>query len=228
MESFLEGDETRSPSVQCRVDPLGRPSLISTHDQLLGGPLGQVYWGCTFPARGPYLRDLHDAGLRVADVLAEEGALGRFGVDFVAIRHGERWETSAIEINLRKGGTTHPYLMLQFLTDGRYEPETGLYRTAAGRTCCYWASDNLGHPALQGLTPDDLIDVAVNHDLHFDAARQQGVMFHLLGALPDHGKLGAVTIGETHADAERYFRRTLGVLHDVACGRTQDAPRIAV
>ena len=29
------------------------------------------------------------------------------------------WQHNAIEINLRKGGTTHPLLTLQFLTDGR-------------------------------------------------------------------------------------------------------------
>jgi hypothetical protein len=192
---------------------VGQPSIISTHDQLLGGPSGQVYLGCTFPARGAYLPDIHDAGLRVAAALAGEGALGRFAVDFVSVRRGDCWTTAAIEINLRKGGTTHPYLMLQFLTDGAYDPETGAYRTAAGRTCCYSASDTLGDPAFRGLTPEDLIDIAVNNDLHFDAATQQGVMFHLMGALPEHGKLGAVAIGESHGAAERYLRDTVSVLH---------------
>jgi hypothetical protein len=212
VEAFLEGREVRSPSVQCRVDPVGRPGIIATHDQLLGGPTGQVYWGCTFPAAGAYRPDIQDAGLRVAAVLAHEGVLGRFGIDFVSVRRGERWESAAIEINLRKGGTTHPYLMLQFLTDGTYDPETGVYRTAAGRTCCYCASDNLGDTAYVGLTPEELIDIAVSNDLHFDAATQQGVMFHLLGALPEYGKLGAVAIGESHAVAERYFRGTIDTL----------------
>ena len=223
VECYLEGDEVRSPSVQCRVDPLGRPTIISTHDQLLAGPTGQVYWGCTFPARGPYLADLHRAGLRVTDALADAGVLGRFGVDFVCVRRGDAWRAAAIEINLRKGGTTHPYLMLQFLTDGTYDPQRGEYRTAGGRTCCYRASDNLGDPSFRGMTPDELIDVAVNHDLHFDAATQSGVMFHLMGALPTYGKLGAVAIAGTHADAERYFRRTVEVLGCAARGRLADA-----
>jgi hypothetical protein len=50
VEGFVEGVAVRSPSVQCRVDPLGGQSVISSHDQLLGGPSGQVYLGCTFPA----------------------------------------------------------------------------------------------------------------------------------------------------------------------------------
>jgi hypothetical protein len=213
VESFLEGAEVRSPSAQCRVDPLGRPGMISTHDQLLGGPSGQVYWGCTFPAADAYRKDVQDAGLRVADVLAQEGVLGRFSIDFVSVRRGDRWETTGIEINLRKGGTTHPFLMLQFLTDGACDPDTGLYYTAAGRPCHYRASDNLGDAAYRGLSPDDLVDIAVNNSLHFDAATQSGVMFHLIGALPQYGKLGAVAIGESHAAAEHYFRRTVAVLN---------------
>ncbi|MFL5582044.1 MAG: peptide ligase PGM1-related protein [Gemmatimonadaceae bacterium] len=223
VECFLDGDEVRSPSVQCRVDPLGRASVISTHDQLLGGPSGQVYWGCTFPAGDAYRREIQQAGLRVAEVLGRDGVIGRFGVDFVSVVRGGRRETAAIEINLRKGGTTHPFLMLQFLTDGTYEPEDGVYRTAAGRVCHYVASDNLGDPSFRGLTPAELIDIAVRNDLHYDAAMQQGVMFHLLGALPEHGKLGAVAIGATRAAAQSYFRETMTVLAREVSGR----PRMA-
>lgn len=212
VESFVEGTLVRSPSVQCRVDPFGAASVISTHDQLLGGASGQVYHGCVFPALTAYCRDIQHAALRVTNVLRQDGVLGRFGVDFLTVQRGAAWETLALEINLRKGGTTHPYLMLQFLTDGTYDPEAGVFRTATGRACCYYASDNLGDPTYRGLTPDDLIDIAVANDLHFDAASQQGVTFHLIGALSQYGKLGTVCIGETHADAEAFFQRTVAVL----------------
>lgn len=212
VETFVTGAVVRSPSVQCRVDPFGCQSVISTHDQLLGGTSGQVYQGCIFPAAPAYCADIQRAALQVADILGREGVLGRFGVDFVTVQRGAAWETLAIEINLRKGGTTHPFLMLQFLTDGTYDPDAGAFRTPTGRACCYYASDNLCDPAYRGLTPDDLIDIAVANDLHFDAASQQGVTFHLIGALSQYGKLGTVCIGENHADAERYFRRTVAVL----------------
>ena len=32
------------------------------------------------------------------------------------------WKLAALEINLRMGGTTHPYLALQFLTGGQLDP----------------------------------------------------------------------------------------------------------
>ena len=213
VEEFLEGDDIRSPSVQCRVDPLRHAFVISTHDQLLGGPSGQVYLGCTFPADDAYSAEVHEAGLRVTRELACEGVIGRFGVDFVSVRHGSRWETTAIEINLRKGGTTHPFLMLQYLTDGVYDPASTTYRTATGRACHYYASDNLQNPAYVGLTPDDLIEIAVDNDLHFDAAAQQGVVFHLIGALSEYGKVGTVCIGDSRASAERFFHDTVAVLN---------------
>ena len=47
----------------------------------------------------------------------------------------------------------------------------------------------------KGLTPQDLIDIAMFHGLHFDGAAQKGVMFHMIGALSQFGKMGIVCIG---------------------------------
>ena len=53
------------------------------------------------------------------------------GVDFVVVRGTDgQWSSYAIELNLRKGGTTHPYLTLEFLTDGTYDAERGEPRNA--------------------------------------------------------------------------------------------------
>lgn len=212
VECFVDGGEKRSPSAQCRVDPLGNAHIISTHDQVLGGPSGQIFLGCTFPADEAYCHDIHDAAQRVATVLAQQGVLGRFGIDFLSTKNGDRWEHAAIEINLRKGGTTHPYLMLQFLTDGMYDCEQGMYHTPTGQPCFYYASDNLYSPSYCGLTPDDLIDIAVSHNLHFHGATQQGVVFHLIGALSQFGKLGMVGIGNSRANAAALYRNTMMVL----------------
>ena len=212
VECFVEGTEVRSPSVQCRIDPLGEVTIISTHDQVLGGPSGQIFLGSTFPADAEYSTDIQEAGWRVAEVLKQRGALGRFAIDFISVKREECWEHAAIEINLRKGGTTHPYLMLRFLTDGTYDPENGLYCTPTGQPCYYYASDNLQSPAYKGLTPDDLVDISVDFGLHFDGAAQQGVVFHLIGALSEYGKLGTVCIGDSRQSAEKFYRDTVAVL----------------
>ena len=210
---FVPGEDVRSPSVQCRIDPLKHASVVATHDQILGGPAGQVYMGCTFPAHHDYCSDLHEQGLRVAQVLAEDGVLANFAVDFMSVQRAGKWETTAIEINLRKGGTTHPFLMLEFLTDGCYGTATCTYRTSSGQSCAYHATDNLHEPAFVGLTPEQLIDIAVNNDLHFDGATQEGVMFHLIGALEEFGKLGTLCIGRTAERAEQFYDKTVTVLH---------------
>ncbi|MCB1574150.1 MAG: hypothetical protein KDI80_09235, partial [Xanthomonadales bacterium] len=48
--------------------------------------------------------------------------------------------------------------------------------------------------------------------LHFDDTRQQGIVFNLLGALSEFGKLGVVCIAETVADAQAMFGETVEIL----------------
>ncbi len=211
-ECFIEGQHKRSPSVQCRIDPLGHTEIVSTHDQVLGGPSGQIFLGCTFPADKVYRLDVQEIGFRIGTVLQQHRAIGRFGVDFISVRERNQWQHYAIEINLRKGGTTHPFLMLQFLTDGLYDTNSGCYYTPTGRARFYFASDNLQSPSYRGLTPDDLIDIAVEHGLHFHGATQQGVVFHLIGALSQFGKLGLLCIADSHARAQQLYQDTVTVL----------------
>lgn len=212
-EAWIVGEQVASPSVQCRINPLGQPEVISTHDQVLGGPNGQVFIGATFPAAKAYRLSLQEAGLRVARVLAGRGVVGRFGVDFISVKRGVAWEHFAIEINLRKGGTTHPFLMLQYLTDGHYDAATGEFKTPDGQARSYYAVDNLHHPSYQGLTPGDLIDIAVVHNLHFHGAAQQGVVFHLIGALSEFGKLGVVCVGDSLTRAKALYKGTVDTLN---------------
>jgi hypothetical protein len=212
VEAFIDGDEKRSPSVQFRIDPVGSIEPISTHDQVLGGPGGQIYQGCRFPADEAYRLAIQAEGAKVAAVLRRYGVLGRFGVDFISVRRGARWLHYGIEINLRKGGTTHPFLMLQFLTGGAYDAASGLFLTPAGQPRFYTASDNLEAPHYKGLTPLDLVDVAVLNGLHYDGTVHEGVVFHLIGALSEFGKLGIVCVGATPDRAEALYRRTVEIL----------------
>ncbi len=219
VEAFIEGDEKRSPSAQFRIDPLGVPNAVSTHDQVLGGPSGQVFVGCRFPADAAYRLEVQEQGARVAEVLASEGVIGRFGVDFVSVRDGEGFRHYGLEINLRKGGTTHPLMVLHFLTDGHFHSESGLFLTPSGQARFYYASDNVESDAYRGLTPDDLIDIAVDNRLHFHGAAQQGVAFHLIGALSEFGKLGMVCIGDSREAADALRERTVAVLDAATAAR---------
>ena len=214
VEEFIAGEPKASPSVQYRIDPHGVPTELSSHDQLLGGPAGQVYLGCTFPAAAAYRSAIQKSGTAVADSLARQGVVGRFGIDFIAVEDEDSWKHYAIEINLRKGGTTLPNLMLEFLTKGEYDPETGLYTNPDGHRRAYVASDNVSSPAYQGLLPADLLDIGVYHGIHFDPGTQKGVFFHLLGALSEFGKLGMMAVGETPEEAADLYDQAIAVLDE--------------
>ncbi len=212
VEAFVEGDEKESPSVQCRIDPDAVCRVVSTHDQLLGGDSSQVFLGAWFPAQPDYAIPISQMGEKVAQALQQRGVLGRFAVDFISVKEDNEWKHYAIEINLRKGGTTHPLLMLQFLTNGNYDPEKGLYYTANGQVRYYFCSDNLKSENYAGLTPHDLIHIAMMNDLHYDGTHQEGVIFHLIGALSQFGKLGVICIGSSAERARMYYQTIVSVL----------------
>ena len=212
VEERILGNDIRSPSVQLRVTPLGAVELLSTHDQLLGGPSGQSYLGCVFPADPGYATLITREAAKVARRLAKEGVIGRFALDFVVVRSNGKWEPYAIEINLRKGGTTHPFLTLQFLTDGTYDPETAIFSAPNGQQKFFVASDHVESPSYRTLTPDDLFDIVVRHDLHFDQTRQTGVVFHMMSALGELGRTGLTAVGNSHEDAKGMYERTVAVL----------------
>lgn len=211
-EEFLNGEYKESPSVQCRINPIGEIDIISTHDQVLGGESGQVFLGASFPANAEYNTEIARMSKRVAEELQREGVLGRFSIDFISVKHPTGWKHYAIEINLRKGGTTHPFLMLQFLTGGEFKWEEGVYIMPNGQQRSYFASDNVVNENYKGLAPHDLIDIAMCNRLQYDGARQTGVMFHMIGALSQYGKLGMVCIGKTAREAKKYYTKTLEVL----------------
>jgi hypothetical protein len=53
--------------------------------------------------------------------------------------------------------------------------------------------------------------VVVN-GLHFNGATQQGVVFHLIGALSEFGKLGIVCVAPSFDEADRLYLETVAVL----------------
>ncbi|HUM47481.1 MAG TPA: peptide ligase PGM1-related protein [Chitinophagales bacterium] len=213
VEEFIPGEVKHSPSVQCRINPLGHVEVLSTHDQLLGGDTGQVFIGANFPAHPDYAKEIGIMGREIGHKLKDHGVIGRFGADFISVRTATGWKHYALELNLRKGGTTHPFLMLQGLTVGNYNVETGIYLTANGQQRYYFSSDNLRSDIYRGLTPHDLMDIAITNRLQYDGSLQQGVMFHLMGALSRYGKLGVVCIGDTASRANAFYRRTVQVLN---------------
>lgn len=212
VEEFVEAEEVRSPSVQLRITPAGELRIISTHDQALGGESGQVYLGCRFPASVSYRSMITERAHFVGEVLRDRGVVGRFAIDFLVYRNGaEEWQCTAIEINLRMGGTTFPYIALDFLTGGAIGGD-GEYRSRTGVQKYYFATDVLTSPSYRGLLPQDFLEIVIHHGLHFSPSTETGVLFHMIGALSQFGKLGVICIGNSEQEAEELYLRTREVL----------------
>ena len=198
--------------------PGGEVELLSTHDQLLGGASGQSYLGCVFPAAPEYARLIteHAATIgRAAGRPKVRSGGSRSTSSWFAVRTAS-WTPYAIELNLRKGGTTHPFLTLQFLTDGRYDPRTALFLTPRGHEKHLVATDHLESDLLAGLVPADLFDIVARHGLHFDQSRQVGVVFHMISCLTEYGRLGLTAVGDTPAEADRRYREAARILLEEA------------
>ena len=180
---------------------------------MLGGPSGQAYLGCKFPASTDYGPRIMAEALKVGRRLKKEGVIGRFALDFVTVLNDkDEWEVYAIEINLRKGGTTHPFLTLQFLTDGAYDPESGLFRTSRGEAKAFVASDHVHSPLYRAFTHEDLFDIVARHGLHFDQSRQTGIVFHMVNGVGEQGALGMTAVANTREEADALYNRTVEVL----------------
>jgi hypothetical protein len=201
VEEMVEGRSVASPSVQLRISPLGEVEVLSTHDQTLGGSSGQVFMGSRFPADLRYARKISESAALVGAQLAARGVIGRFAIDYVVVERPDHlWDDYAIELNLRKGGTTHPFLTLQFLTDGIYDPNQAVFLAPGGVEKHYVASDHVEIEGLDVFRPRDLLDLVSLHELHFDQTTMTGAVFHMLSAMPTHGLVG-VTCIEDSAEA---------------------------
>jgi hypothetical protein len=201
VEELIEGVVFRSPSAQAAITPDGQVTVIGTHEQRLGGANGQVFEGATFPADPEYAallgRHAHEVGVR----LARSGAVGRFAVDFVATRKGSGagWDVYGLEINLRKGGTTHTLGLIRLLRGGRYDVEQGQHVDANGRPVYYAATDNLVHASWAGRSAIEVRQRVFDAGLHYDRSIGTGVVLHLLDCLKVDGRLGYTALAD-HAD----------------------------
>ena len=219
VEELKRTDGLVSPSVQLRIAVTGSVEVVSSHDQVLGGLDRQVYLGCQFPARAEYRGTIHELARQVGRELAAEGVVGVFGIDFIAIPRGERWTIYLSEINLRMGGTTHPYFMANLALRGTYDEATGELMSPAGPKT-YFATDNLKSDRYVGLCPAEAIGGVAAAGLAFSRDTGTGVALHLLGALHDFGKMGATCIGNSDKESAELYDAFVACLDRMAAARS--------
>ena len=122
-------------------------------------------------------------------------------------------------------GTTFPFVALRFLTGGSLD-ETGEFRSSRGTAKSYFATDTLSAPAYRGLLPQDFLEIVINHGLHFRPSTETGVLFHMIGALSQYGKMGVTCIGDSPDEADELYRRTREVMDLETDASVEDKGRL--
>ena len=115
VEAMVGDGALASPSAQLFITPDGETSVVSTQDQIMGGPTGQTCIGCAGPASIRYRHTITRHAVTIGEALREKGVWGFVGVDFLA--EPAQWGSRVYlgEINLRMGATTPPNLYLRML-----------------------------------------------------------------------------------------------------------------
>jgi hypothetical protein len=155
-----------------------------------------------------------DLAYRIGEQLAGLGVIGPLAVDFlVAYDEPGRWRAFALEVNLRMGGTTHPYQTLTRLTGGSYDPQTATFTTLRGHPRHYVAVDHLETPRLQALGQAGLLARATREDLRFDHRRERGVVFHMLSSIEPLATVGVTAIAASPESADDLYAHVRAVLN---------------
>jgi hypothetical protein len=188
---------------------------------VLGGELGQTFVACRFPAEREYAAAIVQESRKVGAYLAAEGVVGRFGIDFVIARRDGGWAPYAVEINLREGGTSHPYGALWLLTDGSLKEDKTIFRTPSGQVKHYFATDRLGDPAYRGIPLSDFLAASATSGLDWDPGSQTGAVYHMLRSLEQQGRIGVTAIGDSPDQAHQIYLDAAQLLDRLAAKTTR-------
>ncbi|CAE7352883.1 besA [Symbiodinium natans] len=217
-ELFIEGagDAKTSPSCQAFLNADGTVRILATHEQMLNG---QIYTGCTFPAKQEYSADLVGLTQKIGKELVTRQVVGYIAVDFVSVRQRDgSYKHWAIEVNVRMGGTTLPIMTLNFLCrEGRLNEQTSEFIATDGKPRFYVASDTLRKKSYKGLVIEDLLHIIERHSTEIEwnkrpGAPETGAIFHLVTLLSELGKCGCVCVGRSREEAHEIFRRVQEIL----------------
>lgn len=214
VELFIPGAVKYSPSTQVVINTNKKATITSTHEQVLGGPDGQLYMGCKFPAVPSHRKLIIKEGEKIASLLSKKGIIGNFAIDYVVVydKNHKNPIVWPIEINLRKGGTTHPFRSAFFLTGARYNPNTG--NLMCGKTQIHYvAMEIIQSEKYMKLKPMDLINLVEESKIGFNFNTKKGALIYSPGTLSELGKFSALCIGHSDEEAEKIYKKLIKLVN---------------
>lgn len=202
IEEFIEGEDFYSPSSQGYIHPNLNVEILATHEQVLDSS-GMKYLGCRFPAPKGIRGSITEWTKQIGNELSSLGVIGFFSVDYIVYKNknGEE-EVKVIEINIRQGGTTHPYQTAKLVTDSKFNDKKGVLERKDGSPVHYFANDNLCNESLKNSAPKSLIGFLEKKDVLFSPSTQKGAVLHMLNSMSHFGKIGYTVIAPSKAEVD--------------------------
>lgn len=224
VEEFIEAPVTSFPSVKMHISPDGKVTNLATHDQVLNG---MAYAGSRFPANSEYRNELIKHGHLIGAYLSEEGVRGMVSADFMATRPSttSSWSLWGLEVNARKGATTHPYFWTRCLADASYDEGTGELSSNAGPVR-YRSSEYIQADGLAEVSASELIRAVRDAGLAYDPLTRSGAVVHMATCLQRFSKFGATFIGGSDAEVDELHARTTRLAQKLAL-KKRDLSRIS-
>ncbi|MCK9893727.1 peptide ligase PGM1-related protein [Frankia sp. AgB32] len=203
VEEYVD-DVVASPSGLGHINADGTVDIGPTHEQIL---VSGQYWGCRFPAEEGWRSSVLAATDRVGKTLADSGVRGTFGIDFVVAGDGGLF---AVEVNLRKVGTTHVVRYIEKVVGAQIETDGQLRRD--GGPDVFYVNGRMQEAALLGTAGETVLDLLRKECLLYRRESGEGVLLHCLGALPACGYLELTAIAASRARAAGLIQAAQGVV----------------
>ena len=192
-----------------RDHPRGEVILSSKPSRSRRGPAGSLPRGLVPAAMNTaHIRTWGCAGQRPRGEGSDRQILCRLSG---LARGAASRDSQRPKVNCAWEGTTHPCWSFD-PTGGELDRSSDFF-TPRGRAKYYRSSDNVESEAYRGLLPEDLIDILVMHRLDYSHRTSTGVLFHMIGAVSQFGKVGMTAIGDSRQEADQLFDRTVAVLN---------------
>jgi len=98
-----------------------------------------------------------------------------------------------------------------------------VFRAPSGQEKFYVASDHLESTLYRACTPRDLFDIIIRMGVHFDQAKQVGILLHMLPTVAENGRFGVV-VGNSHEQANHFYEEVQSAIQEEAKHVTKPPP----
>ncbi len=190
VEEFISNEIISSPSAQifCKPDSI---DLISTHHQILDKS-GQKFLGGSYPCDDQYRKKIEAFSVKVGEKLKELKVFGVISIDFLISKNQDTKELDyhLIELNIRKGGTTHPFMLSNFAVRSGEHFEAGAPSSDFVDNYVYRSNDNFYPCRTRYSCQKEILEKATAEGILFSRNKKEGVIFHLLSSYEETGKVG--------------------------------------